>query len=196
MGFLKGLGNIFSAVTAPIQAVVNPLSEVYKARQERKAQIEDAKVQLKIAKLTAEAARWQQSAEITANWDMEAMRQSRYSWKDEWLTIILTLPFVGAFFPVAQDYVLRGFQYLSQVPYWYMLCFIGIVAASFGLRWLFSKKPAADLVKAQIQSAPHSSVQARTVHNMNPSDDTEKALRRAADEYQRNKEFNEGQTGD
>jgi len=61
------------------------------------------------------------------------------SWKDELLMLIFIAPFVGCFIPSAQPYVERGFKFLDQnTPTWYVVILLGIVAATFGLRWLIA----------------------------------------------------------
>ena len=85
-------------------------------------------------------------------WDEIQANNSNNSWKDEYLTIILTLPFVAMFLAVvfgATEMVLRfkqAFQVLDQdVPdeYWYLLSVV--VAASFGV------KKVIDVIKAKRQ---------------------------------------------
>lgn len=107
----------------------------------------DGRVRIKEAKINAEVARYNAQAEIAkqvqqqeGDWDIEALKASQNSWKDEWLTLLLSFPFIGAFIPVVQDYVLIGFKYLDSTPGWYQMSFLGIVAASFGLRWWFKAK--------------------------------------------------------
>jgi len=84
------------------------------------------------------------------NWDEIQARNSNNSWKDEYLTIILTLPFVGMFLAVVFDnteMIIRfqtAFMVLKQdVPqeYWYLLSVV--VAASFGVKKII------DVIKAK-----------------------------------------------
>ena len=83
-------------------------------------------------------------------WDEIQANNSNNSWKDEYLTIILTLPFVAMFLAVvfgAEEMVLRfqqAFMVLDKdVPdeYWYLLSVV--VAASFGV------KKVIDVIKAK-----------------------------------------------
>lgn len=112
----------------------------FSSYREGKTKIKEAKVGLAIAKINAEAKRYEKLVDVEADWDKEALRQSQFSWKDEFLTIIFFAPFIGAFIPGVQNYVLKGFEYLDKVPEWYIVCILGIVAATFGLRWWFTKK--------------------------------------------------------
>jgi len=115
-------------------------ADVHKTHVENKRKIVEAKQELKLAKITSETARVNKVIEATTNWDMEAMRQSQFSWKDEALMIILFLPFIAAFIPLLQPYIKGGFAIIKDLPLWYQLSLVGIIAASFGLRWLFQGK--------------------------------------------------------
>ena len=107
-----------------------------KGRQElKKVRLENQKV-VEQAEAEAKAKSIIKKAEAEADWDQEALRQSQFSWKDEYLVIILSLPFLGSFIPEVQDFVSVGWDYLDKAPEWYQLSFIGLVTASFGLRWL------------------------------------------------------------
>jgi len=77
------------------------------------------------------------------NWEEIMAEGSLSSWKDEYLTIIFTMPFlllwVSALFdiPWLADRVERAFQIVNQVipaEYWWLLG--AIAAASFGIRKL------------------------------------------------------------
>ncbi|WP_456322098.1 hypothetical protein, partial [Hydrogenimonas sp.] len=77
-----------------------------------------------------------QGMKIESDWDTNAQKQMENSWKDEYLLFLLTLPIVGSFIPQAQEYVVVGWGYIAQAPEWYIFSFLGVVAATFGLRWL------------------------------------------------------------
>lgn len=123
-----------------ISGLFTPAVNAFNGYQERKVAVTKAKQKLKIAKINAEAKRFELQQEATTNWDMEAMRQSQFSWKDEALMIILFAPFVAAFVPMLQVYVKEGFAIIGELPVWYQASLVGIIAASFGLRWLFQGK--------------------------------------------------------
>ena len=59
---------------------------------------------------------------------------SQVSWKDEWFTILLSIPAILAFIPGAVGYVEQGFKALNGMPDWYKAAFGLAVAASFGYR--------------------------------------------------------------
>lgn len=88
----------------------------------------EGKIALQNAKVQAAIAREQH----IANWEMASLANSGY--KDEVVLFVLLIPYVGAFVPVVQDYVLVGFQYLEQMPYWAVGLTVTIFLAIYGIR--------------------------------------------------------------
>ena len=67
------------------------------------------------------------------DWDLTQAEASADSWKDEWLTIIFTLPLVLLLFG-EEERVSNFFAALADCPDWYQYLLGTIVAASFGFR--------------------------------------------------------------
>ena len=130
-----------------IGAVIAPVTEVVKGYQERKtlsveleAKEKDRQHEINLKKVDVAAELAKQGQQIEASWDINAQQDMKTSWKDEYLTILFSMPLIGAFIPSTQEAVLKGFETLQKTPDWYMLLVTGIVAAVFGLRWLVSRK--------------------------------------------------------
>ena len=85
-----------------------------------------------IQKANAEIKLKQATGEI--DWDLAAIQATQNSWKDEWLTVLFSIPLVMAFVPGMEEIVANGFQQLEQMPEWYQYSLGVIVAASFGVR--------------------------------------------------------------
>ena len=122
------------AITALIP-VIGLVSTVFKGwmgarkvKAEGKIKIAQAIVDAKIRRIDS-----QQEMDVAAANDM------KHSWKDEFLTILMSIPVIMCFIPPLADHALKGFEILEQTPEWYRLAFLGIVAASFGLRLWLSK---------------------------------------------------------
>lgn len=82
-------------------------------------------------------ARDERAAELirqTGEWDQIMAQGSLTSWKDEWLTILFSIPLIGSFFPFAVPHIKEGFSVLETMPEWYIYTLSVIVAASFGVR--------------------------------------------------------------
>jgi hypothetical protein len=65
-------------------------------------------------------------------WEIESLRNS--GWKDEWVLILISIPMVGSFIPSTVQYVVDGFEALSQTPDWYRWLILIIFSAVYGIR--------------------------------------------------------------
>ncbi|MGB2063525.1 MAG: hypothetical protein ACPHUL_00120 [Marinomonas gallaica] len=92
----------------------------------------------KRAKQAAEAEYHLKALTGEQDWDMEAMRQAKYSWKDELITIIWFAPLVVAWFD--PERAMKWITFVAELPFWYQVGMFGIMAASFGLRWFFKQQ--------------------------------------------------------
>ena len=101
-------------------------------RQQLKQQLKLAKLNGKIsfqnAKYQAKAA----AQAHTNSWEMAQIANSGI--KDEIVLAVLLLPYVGAFIPVVQDYVLKGFDILAKMPPWAIGLTVTIMLAVYGIR--------------------------------------------------------------
>ena len=95
-------------------------------------------VDLKKSKYVADAKRYEMQSKAEADWDQEALRQAQYSWKDELITLVIYAPLVVAWF--SKEKAMAWVEFVGELPVWYQIIMGGIVAASFGLRWLFKNK--------------------------------------------------------
>ena len=95
------------------------------------ASIIDSKTQLKLTE--AEIKKKQLTGEI--DWDIEAIRATQNSWKDEWITLLFSIPLILAFCgDWGNQIVQAGFTSLEAMPTWYQYSLGGIVSASIGMR--------------------------------------------------------------
>ena len=76
----------------------------------------------------------QKQATGEIDWDLEAIKGSQNSWKDEWLVILFSIPLILAFIPGGEEIVQNGFAQLDKMPEWYQYSLGVIIAASFGVR--------------------------------------------------------------
>tara|TARA_B110000977_G_scaffold194351_1_gene270784 strand:+ start:326 stop:688 length:363 start_codon:yes stop_codon:yes gene_type:complete len=72
--------------------------------------------------------------------DIKSAEGMSTSVKDEYLTLVLTIPLIVIFYasvwgdPAMIAQVKEAFTAMSSLPEWYQWCFMGCVAATFGLR--------------------------------------------------------------
>jgi len=126
-----------------IQALLGPIAGLASTWLEGRVEKAKAETQAKVAKKLAEARVYEKKAEAEIDWDIETAKGMESSWKDEWLTILFSVPLVMAFIPGMEGIVAHGFEQLNKMPDWYMYSLGTIVAASFGIkgaRKAFGKK--------------------------------------------------------
>ena len=108
------------------------VTDYFVQRQALKNQLEltklEGRIRLETAKVEAAIARQQH----VADWEMASLANAGF--KDEIVLFVLLIPYVGAFIPVVQDYILVGFQYLGQMPYWAVGLTVTIFLAIYGIR--------------------------------------------------------------
>ena len=117
-----------------LAALIGPIADLAGTWMSGKVEQTKANAQTKVAKAQAEAVVMQKKATGEIDWDLEMAKGSQSSWKDEWLTILFSIPLILAFIPGMEDIVRNGFQQLEQMPEWYQYSLGVIVAASFGVR--------------------------------------------------------------
>jgi hypothetical protein len=102
-----------------------------------------AKAKQKLVKIEAETSLMEKQISGEIDWDVEAVKGSKGSWKDEYLTILFSIPLLLCFLPWTVEYVERGFEALAMTPDWYKYTLGVIVSASFGIKGatkMFGKK--------------------------------------------------------
>lgn len=117
-----------------LTALIGPISQLAGTWLEGKVEKTKAETGAKVAKAKAEATIMEKKATGEIDWDLEAIKGSQSSWKDEWLVILFSVPLVLAFIPGMEGIVANGFAQLESMPKWYQYSLGVIVAASFGVR--------------------------------------------------------------
>ena len=109
--------------------------EVKAQKEANKVEIEKKKLDIKLEQMTVQT-------KAESDYDNRAQENMKTSWKDEYLIILHTLPIWGYLIPSEQFH--KGLDKiwlnLQAAPYEWWVIYIGIVASTFGLRWLFTKK--------------------------------------------------------
>jgi hypothetical protein len=122
---------MFAALLGPVselaKTIVGGFIDSAKAKRKLKAAKQETELKIEYAKATADI-----------NWDSQAMLNAQNSWKDEWFTILLSIPAILCFIKFSffdgPGIVADGFAALSGAPEWYLGAFGLAVAASFGMR--------------------------------------------------------------
>ena len=116
--------------------IIGPLISLFTTGVARYAEHKKIKAEGKIAIEQAKVRRIQKLDTDDANWDRVMAESSNDSWKDEYWTIVLSIPAILAFFPSMVDDVLNGFEALEAMPDWYKAALGIAIGAAFGFRKL------------------------------------------------------------
>ena len=118
-----------------IQAFIGPISSLVGTWLNGKVETKAAEVKVKVARAEAEAQIMVSRATSEADWEKIMAQGSQDSWKDEWLTILFSIPLILVFTgDWGRGVVADGFVALQSMPEWYQYTLGVIVAASFGVR--------------------------------------------------------------
>ena len=112
-----------------IQQLLGPLLSLATGFLERKAEEKRAVHERKLEIIKQDS-----------NWENIQAGNSGSSWKDEWFTLLFSIPCILAFYEPAVPVVMQGFSVLEGMPEWYKAFLGAAVAASFGLRGLANWK--------------------------------------------------------
>jgi len=110
-------------------ALIGPLAGVAKTYMSNKAAEKQAKHTAKMSVIQNDA-----------NWESQMADASKDSWKDEFWTIILSIPLFMVGYAIAAndvtiiDRVATGFAALENLPEWYQYLLFIAISSSFGVR--------------------------------------------------------------
>lgn len=118
-----------------IGQLLGPITNIIGGLVQGKMDQKAAETRAKVAKAEAQAQIMLSQATSEADWEKVMAEGSRDSWKDEWLTILFSVPLVLAFCGEwGRNIVTDGFTALDAMPDYYRYTLGAIVSASFGIR--------------------------------------------------------------
>jgi len=91
-------------------------------------------------KALAEQKHYERMVEGKIEYEIAAQKQMDNSWRDEWFTVILSLPLIivfGSVFLNKPEWITKlkeAFETLNQLPEWYIYALLAAIASSFGLK--------------------------------------------------------------
>jgi len=115
-----------------ITAAIDLIGTWWKNREEIKREEHASAIEIAKAETTARIDYIRTGQKNDADWELESIKQA--GWKDEWLTILLSIPLVMCFIPGLDVYVTRGFASLETTPLWYQAGILVIIASAFGFK--------------------------------------------------------------
>lgn len=105
------------------QALIKPAFDLASTAIKGRQRIKEAKISAEEKAIAAQD-----------NWELEAMRASANSWKDELWTVLFVAIIAACFIPATQPYVFEGFRALEETPTWFQWAVGASIGASFGFK--------------------------------------------------------------
>ena len=125
---------MFAMILPLLSGLVSPVVEMVKGWQARKAAKLESDLAISEAKTASICKRLETQLAADIAWENTSINNS--GWKDEWFTLLLSIPAVLCFVPGMVGYVKDGFLALEKCPEWYRYAFLVAVASSFGYKKL------------------------------------------------------------
>ena len=113
--------------------IISAVAQVATTWVSGKAEAARINSEAKLATTKAKAAVMEKVAAGELEWNQAMAEASTTSWKDEWLTILVSIPLVLAF-TGHEEVVMRGFTALEAMPDFYKTAVGVVFAASFGIQ--------------------------------------------------------------
>lgn len=113
-------------------SLVSPLTNIITGWQARKQAKLESDLKINEAKTEANIEKIKTGQHADISWENTSITNS--GWKDEWFTIVLSIPAILCFVPGLAQYVIQGFKALEGTPSWYQWAFLVAVGSSFGYR--------------------------------------------------------------
>lgn len=118
-----------------INQILGPIAELAGGWLNAKTQAQQANAKLKLTEAETRSKILLSEKTSVADWERIMAQGSRSSWKDEWLTILFSIPLILAFCGEwGRGVVAEGFAALEQMPSYYQYTLGVIVSASFAVR--------------------------------------------------------------
>ena len=113
--------------------IISAVAQVATTWVSGKAEAAKINSEAKLATTKAKAAVMEKVATGELEWNQAMAEASNKSWKDEWLTILVSIPLILAF-TGHEDVVMKGFTALEAMPDFYKTAVGVVFAASFGIQ--------------------------------------------------------------
>jgi len=117
-----------------LKMLLGPVASIAGNWVEGKVEETKAKAAVKVEKAKADAEVQKKIASGKIDWEANMADATKGSWKDEYLTVVLTLPAILLFVPSMTDHIREGFKVLETLPSWYQNLLYICVTASFGIK--------------------------------------------------------------
>ena len=115
-----------------IPELFKPITEGLRGWNQRKAVKLESDIRIAQAVTEAKISLLANGQKADIAWENLSIQNS--GWKDEFWTIVLSIPMIMCFIPGLVDYVSLGFEALTKTPEWYQWAVSIAIGSAFGVR--------------------------------------------------------------
>lgn len=103
--------------------IISPITNLFVKRNDNKTKIKQQQIN-----------RLENAEDKVAEWEKIQAESGSHSWKDEFWTIVLSVPAIGCFIPGGAEIMIEGFKALEIMPEFYQYWLGVAVLTAFGIR--------------------------------------------------------------
>lgn len=122
----------------PVIDLISNVAGSYQARkkvaEEKAAEIEKAKIDIKLAKLRSKAEQVRSEQNNANNYDLQVLKNRNNSYMDEIMIGFVLVLVIINFIPYFQPYLKTGWESLNSAPMWFQFVVVGCFVSTLGLR--------------------------------------------------------------
>jgi hypothetical protein len=131
---LNIIGNLVGSVVGTVGDVVKRDQQIKKIKEKGKLDIQQAKVDLDLAKLKAQIKQQQTQAANDMTYDMQVLKNRRESLIDEFIIVGFFIIMILTFIPATQATMAQGWKALNDTAWWFEFGIVGILVSTLGLK--------------------------------------------------------------
>jgi uncharacterized ion transporter superfamily protein YfcC len=128
------VGNLIGSVVGTVGDVVKKDQAIKEIKEKGKLSIEQAKVDLSVAKLNAQIKQQETQASNDMTYDMQVLKNRRESLIDEFIIVGFFVIMILTFIPATQATMAQGWQALNNTAWWFEFGIVGILVSTLGLK--------------------------------------------------------------
>lgn len=131
---LNIIGNVIGGVVNTVGGIVKKDQQIKEIKEKGRLSIEQAKIDLDVAKLHAQIKQQETQAENDMTYDMQVLKNRRESLIDEFIIVGFFVILVLTFIPATQATMALGWQALNDTAWWFEFGIVGILVSTLGLK--------------------------------------------------------------
>ena len=128
------ISNLVGSVVGTVGDVVKKDQQIKEIKEKGKLDIQQAKIDLDVAKLKSQIKQQETQAANDMTYDMQVLKNRRESLIDEFIILGFFLIMILTFIPATQTTMAAGWKALNDTAWWFEFGIVGILVSTLGLK--------------------------------------------------------------